>query len=168
MKSHNSVSRTVYLRLRSYDTGKPLRLDVYDYSQNPHDDDEVVSYTLRVKSPNEPRIPQFSKLATPKYAIFEQSLPSPQDLEEWIKQQVDHIEHTWSPSAMLFISFRSLLTAYLNTGIELPSVSFCNVIPLSWLASHSEIARHRESVFEYYEPLRVLAKCLARPGRAVS
>jgi hypothetical protein len=111
----------------------PLRLDVYDYSQSPHDDDEVVSYTLSAKSPNEPRIPQFSKLATPKYAILEQSLPSPQDLEEWIKQQVDLIEHTWSPSAMLFRSFRSLLTAYLNTGVELPSVSFCNVYPLSRL-----------------------------------
>lgn len=121
VKSDNSVSRTVYLRFRSYDTGMPLRLDVYDYSQNLHDEDEVVSYTLRAKSPNEPRIPQFSKLATPKYAIFEQSLPSPQDLEEWIEQQVDLIEHTWSPSAMLFSSFRSLLSAYLNTGVKLSS-----------------------------------------------
>ncbi|KAH8746192.1 hypothetical protein BGZ57DRAFT_862297 [Hyaloscypha finlandica] len=116
-----SVSRTVYLRFRCYDTGMPLQLEVYDCSQNPYDDDKVVSYTLSAKSPNEPRIPQFSTLATPKYAIFDQSLPSPQDLEEWIKQQVDPIEHTWSPSAMLFSSFRSLLTAYLNTGVELPS-----------------------------------------------
>lgn len=163
MKSDNSVSRTVYLRFRSYDTGMPLRLDVYDYSQNLHDEDEVVSYSLRAKSPNEPRIPQFSKLATPKYAIFEQSLPSPQDLEEWIEQQVDLIEHTWSPSAMLFSSFRSLLSAYLNTGVELSSVSFCIVYPLRWLVSHSGIARNRESSFEYHEPLRVLAQRLVCP-----
>jgi hypothetical protein len=108
----------------------PLQLEVYDCSQNPYDDEKVVSYTLSAKSPNEPRIPQFSMLATPKYAIFDQSLPSPQDLEEWIKQQVDPIEHTWSPSAMLFSSFRSLLTAYLNTGVELPSVRYHKHLPI--------------------------------------
>jgi len=168
LKSDNSASRTVYLRFRCYETGMPLRLDVYDYSQNPHDEDEVVSYTLSAKSPNEPRIPQFSKLATPKYAIFEQSLPSPQDLEEWIKQQVDLTEHTWSPSTMLFSSLRALLTAYLDTWVELPSVSFHNVYPLSRLVSHSRIASHRKSGFEYHEPLRVLAKRLACPGRSIS
>jgi hypothetical protein len=143
----------------------PLRLDVYDYSQTPHDDDEVVSYTLNAKSPNEPRVPQFFKLTTPKYAIFEQSLPSPQDLEDWIKQQVDLIEHPWSPSAMLFSSFRSLLTAYLNTGVELPAVSFSNV---HRLVSNARIASHRESSFEHHQSLRVLAKYFTCPGRAIS
>jgi len=125
-KAH-ATTHTILVWFRSEFIHKALRLEAEDYSESPDDNDQLLTFSV---SEDDPSQPQFLSLATPKYVIINDSLPSVTHLNEWIKEQIDRRKPGWSPAARLFNTFHTLLDIYSNIASDPPSVSVSCAVEL--------------------------------------